>query len=456
MISCPIFFVSQRYPDAPAIEFDGDVWTYADVHRRILSLQHSLIKQDVKAGTVVAFLAKTHPQTMLLYWAIQRLGGVACLLNPALPEQAQHDCLLSLNEFGSCIFIKDPEEITLIDEPKPLPHTTLFSMKQWATLIQTSGSMGQPKFALHTYEQHYYSALGLLESLDIHSSSKLFVTLPLFHVGGLGVIHRAALAGACLFFSKSNCITHLEKAGISHVSMVPTQALRALESDRFNATLFLSLKYIVLGGASVSDALVENLKERGFFVHVSYGLTEMSSTVCLNGSVLPYRQALCEDGRIYVRGKTLFEGYMMDGFVHLPLTLDGWFATGDVGTSESLNMLTVLGRSDRVIISGGENIQPEDIEKALSSCDDILQAVVVAVSHPIFGQRPVAIIETKSGQPLREESLRNELKMLLPKFKCPDVFFPWPAWAKGMKPSLQQFREWVVKEEDKKKEKGAN
>jgi O-succinylbenzoic acid--CoA ligase len=142
--------------------------------------------------------------------------------------------------------------------------------------------------------------------------------------------------------------------------------------------------------------------------------------------VLPYRQMrIASDGEILVKGETLFKGYGTGTRLHLPLTSDGWFQTGDLGVVDAKGCLTVLGRKDNMFISGGENIQPEEIEKALLAIKGVEQAVVVPKEDKEFGYRPVAFVKFH-GQAIDPAHLTDILKKELPRFKIPDIFYPWP------------------------------
>ena len=174
----------------------------------------------------------------------------------------------------------------------------------------------------------------------------------------------------------------------------------------------------------------------------SYGLTEMASQVTTTppgaskeqlrtaGRALPYREIrVSTEGEILVRGKTLFAGYLRNGGLDRPLDEDGWFHTGDLGELDDGGNLRPTGRRDNLFVSGGENVQPEEIEAALLRLSGVEEAVVVPVPDPEFGARPVAFVRT-SGVPA---DLAQELGRSLPRFKVPGEFHGWEG-AGGMKP----------------------
>ncbi|HLD88421.1 MAG TPA: AMP-binding protein, partial [Candidatus Omnitrophota bacterium] len=261
------------------------------------------------------------------------------------------------------------------------------------------------------------------------------LSLPLYHVAGIAVVVRCFLAGASVVIpTDKDLISAIERNRATHISLVSAQLYRMLEDPRSHPVL-KSLKCILLGGSAIEKHLIERFLSLGLPVYLSYGLTEMSSQVATGKpaeartpcvKVLLYRQMrIASDGEILVKGETLFKGYGTGSRLHLPLTSDGWFQTGDLGVVDAKGCLTVLGRKDNMFISGGENIQPEEIEKVLLAIEGVEQAVVVPKEDKEFGHRPVAFVKFH-GQTIGHEYLTDILKKELPRFKIPDVFYPWP------------------------------
>lgn len=312
----------------------------------------------------------------------------------------------------------------------------------------TSGSVGEPKAALHTFANHYFNALGANERIPVGHSSRWLVSLPLYHVGGLGIIFRALLGEGAVVFSgaQKDIAEAVIKYRITHVSLVPTQLYRLLYSKKGIMAL-RRLKAVLLGGGPIPEALVRRAVSAGVPLYVTYGLTEMASQVATSNRltrknlvpaarVLKYRQLrISPEGEILVKGKTLFKGYLQGDGVVLALDPQGWFPTGDLGRLNADGTLTVLGRKDNMFISGGENIQPEEIERHLCRMEGILQAVVVPVKSEEFGSRPAAFIQTADRRRISQKEITAQLLNDLPKFKVPDVFYRWPenARCKGVK-----------------------
>lgn len=261
-------------------------------------------------------------------------------------------------------------------------------------LLYTSGSTGTPKIAILTMDNLLANAKTVVSAVDLKPGDQWKLSLPLYHVGGIGILIRCILARATLVLDDSPDITHL--------SYVPTQLYRA-------TPVYKKLRCLLLGGAPIAS-YPPNLP-----IHTSYGLTEMASMVALDGKVLPDRELkIAEDGEIWVRGPCLFQGY----FGEPPQK--GWFPTKDLGVIKN-GKLEILGRKDWMFISGGENIQPEEIEKHLLAFPEVLEAAVVPIDDPEWGKRPVAAVAGKKTFSLSE--MQSRLREHLPKYKIPIALY---------------------------------
>jgi O-succinylbenzoic acid--CoA ligase len=308
-----------------------------------------------------------------------------------------------------------------------------------ATIIFTSGSSGRPKAALHTYGNHYYSALGSAPNIPLAGGDRWLLSLPLYHVGGLSILFRSLLAGATIAIPERGAsLGHsISTFGITHVSVVATQLRRLLrEHSELDTT-----KAILLGGGPVPDSLIDESIARGLPIHTSYGLTEMASRVTTTpprsdapelrtaGSPLPYRElSISGEGEILVRGETLFRGYIEEDGLEPATDELGWFHTGDLGELNAQGCLRVVGRRDNLFVSGGENVQPEEIENALERLEVVERAVVTPAPDAEFGERPVAFVRVVEER-LPPDQLSAMLGDELPRFKIPIAFYEWPEGA---------------------------
>jgi len=236
-------------------------------------------------------------------------------------------------------------------------------------------------------------------------------------VGGLGVLFRSYLAKSYVLLS-----SNWELA--THLSLVPTQLYRLLKAP----TDMPHLKTILLGGAPLPDL------ETPWNVLPTYGMTEMSSQIITDHRVHPYAEVkIGDDQEIWVRGPVLFQGYYEKGDITRPLK-DGWFQTKDLGRWEN-DRFRIIGRKDNLFISGGENIQPEEIEEVIRRVCGLHEVVVVPMPDEEFGARPAVFLK----DPIPLEKLQEILKSHLPKYKIPVKSFELPET--GLKPHRKTLAE---------------
>jgi o-succinylbenzoate---CoA ligase len=420
---------------------------------------------ELEAGSRVALYLQRDERYVALLLALIRAGHVACPLSDRVPsrgvapllERAACSALISddeelLRTAGANLLRPKPED--LLRESQQFAELADIPLGRPATIIFTSGSTGVPKAALHTFGNHYHSALGSNANIALMPGDRWLHSLPLYHVGGLSILFRCLLAGATVALPQQGTPPGEAIAGFgaTHVSLVSTQLLRLLREDADPG----GLEAVLMGGGPIPASLVDEAVARGLPVHTSYGLTEMASQVTTTppgvsleelrtaGRVLPHREvAISGSGEILVRGQTLFAGYVEGERLDRPLDAEGWFHTGDLGELDDNSYLRVRGRMDNLFVSGGENVQPEEIEEALCRLEGIVEVVVVPVPDEEFGARPVAFIRTDDLEP---GDLAHELEPVLPRFKIPISFHPWPEEApRGMKVDRAALRERALR-----------
>ncbi len=447
-VSCPIFEQASQNPHHLALITDERTWTYAQLDGAIHSLTRFLKKTGIKEKDHIPFIAKSHLSTILLLFALFRMGAVACPLSFRIPQEKLPQLFKDLR----AAHIFEPETLPLQSEPSSPSTICLYTP---ATLLLTSGSSGFPKIASHTYANHYYNALGATAAYHLESSSRWLLSLPLFHVSGIGILFRCFLQGAAAILSELPVLEAIGKHQITHLSQVPTQLYRLLKEPDLSFTS--SLQCLVLGGAPLPKDLIQRAHAKDLPILTTYGMTEMSSTITLSekkacdyaGKILPYRELKIEkDQEIWVRGKTRFEGYWNPAVQSVDkLTEEQWFPTQDLGKLTESGELEIIGRKDRQFISGGENIQPEEIEKALCNVPGIVQASVLPVDDPEFGKRPVAFIHDETASHTLQ-TIRKALSETIPSFMYPIAILNYPNELE-LKPSSAllkaHLKEWSLK-----------
>lgn len=441
----PVRAMAEAHPERIALVAPERTMTYRQLDAWVEGTARRLEERIPEAKMSVALSLPNGWPFLVFLLAMMRADRVACLLHrrapearlPALMQTAGASTLITDLAWGTVtkgVTVLAPER--LLATSNQTPDARSIAADQPATVVFTSGSSGEPKAALHTYGNHHYNALGSNENIALAPGDRWLLALPLYHVGGLGIVFRCLLAGATIVLADpgASLASLVARYQITHLSVVPTQLQRLLDAS---PSLLASLKAILVGGSALPAHLLDAALERKLPLHTTYGLTEMASQVTTtppnashaplrsSGRLLPYRElALADDGEILVRGKTLFAGYLDGSVIRQATDDDGWFHTRDLGFLDAAGRLHVSGRKDRQFISGGENIQPEEIERALCQLEGVRQTVVVAVPDATYGQRPVAFVRADGG--IHEAAWREALADFLPRFKIPDAFLPWP------------------------------
>ena len=426
MIPDSFFSDLARFGNEPALidRASGHVIRYSE-------LEQSL---PVTPGGVVATWAKTSLDHVLFLLAALRQGALVAPISFRLPkaeaiDRARH---LGAKELWTQEGSACQSRIDLAANAGPVltSRTLLQEMHSPSTLLQTSGSSGRARVVWHDLAAHIASAEGSAFRLPLGPGCGWLLQLPLNHVSGFSIPIRCLLSGAAVVFSDSENAT--EDEAVTHLSLVPTQLQRLLDSgaplDRLQAVL--------VGGGPIPSCLVDRAIRAGVPLHLTYGMTESASQICTTerlletpnphhaGAPLPGREVrISTSGEIQIRGPVVAKKNLSsDGRWEDLADAEGWFSTGDIGKFTTEGYLVILGRRDRLIISGGENIQPEPIEAMLLEIPGVRRAVVVGKSDPEFAERPVAFL---AGD-FQELEVRQFLARRLERFAIPEEFHPWP------------------------------
>jgi O-succinylbenzoic acid--CoA ligase len=271
-------------------------------------------------------------------------------------------------------------------------------------LVRTSGSSGAPKTVWLSREAFLASAEASAANLGWHNDDRWLLAMPLSHVGGLSILVRGLVARACVVlrpevpFEAGAVAAQIERDRVTLASMVPTMLVRMLDAGWRPPAC---LRALLLGGAGASPELLARAEDRGVPVLTTYGLTEACSQVTTQpygtrnrgelGAGRPVRGAEVRivDGEIQVRGPMLAGGYVD---TPSPFTGDGFLRTGDLGAIDAGGNLHVLGRRDDRIVTGGENVDPVEVERALARCPGVRAACVVGVADREWGERVAALV----------------------------------------------------------------
>ncbi len=431
---CPVRYQAHRIPEHLALNLDGRAISYRQLDGWLTKTQRTLRALGVETGQHLVVIADSPLGAILLAMVCLRDGVVFCPVNPAFPDQQREAYGKRINAVR---VVHAGKFTTGLDEIKAVKTADIeINSQAMMDLIATSGTSGLPKAVAHCYQNHYASAVGSHTLTPLYKHDSWLLSLPMFHVGGFAIAIRCFIAGATIVIDSNRRPLEdvLKTEKVTHLSLVNTQLYRLVKQgmDFYGA----GVKHILLGGGIASPSLVDQVLQQGVSLQTTYGMTEMASQVCTgkpvftesgvtSGEILVGRALrISESGEILVRGETLSSGYYDQGQV-LSITDDeGWYHTGDTGRWYQ-GQLQVIGRMDNQFISGGENIYPEEIEQALLSLPEVIQAVVVAEDHDEYGKRPIAYVQLDSAgfdEPFTKKCLQGKIA----RFKVPDKIRPFP------------------------------
>ncbi|OTA17310.1 long-chain-fatty-acid--CoA ligase [Xenorhabdus vietnamensis] len=452
-------------PKKQAVQLYGEQLNWYQLTQRINAIASHFHQQGVVEDSGVILRGKNSAELLLCYLAVLQCGARALPLNPQLPDRLLADLLPNLNMDHGIDFMDSPLsviQVKKLDWQQKFPAKHQQWMKdarkvkeeQWvlweslrpASMILTSGSSGLPKVAVHSIGAHLSSAQSILSCMDFQPDDSWLLSLPLFHVSGQGILWRWLQAGATLMLRDLHPL-NLALSGCTHASLVPTQLWRLLEQSHEYP---LTLKEVLLGGAMIPTELTQRAEELGIRCWCGYGLTEMASTVCVKradklpgvGKPLPGKSIRLVDEEIQIRADSIASGYWFNGELKPLVENKGWFSTRDRGIFEQ-GELRILGRLDNQFFSGGEGIQPEDIERIINQHPQIEQSFVVPVADAEFGHRPVAVIETQ--YPELTETIIDWISDKIAVFQRPVACYLLPSKLKsdGIKVSRQLVNQWI-------------
>ncbi|MCH2172835.1 o-succinylbenzoate--CoA ligase [Myxococcota bacterium] len=458
---------ARTMPEHRALECGDVKWSYRELRKQVLPLAESLRERGVGPGTAVASLLDNGVAPVALLHAIDHLGAVFVPLNTRLsPGELDHP----LRDSGTHLLVCSPGPLmeAALGVRSRLPDLALAEMRSTElqevhpgrsrapepiyrgdarVLIYTSGTSGRPRGALLTRENFEASALGSAIHLGSQADDRWLACMPLFHVGGLSILTRCVLAGSAVvvherFDSEAVCWS-LEHDDIQFVSLAPTMLQRVLDAWGQRPAP-PALRCALIGGGPAPLSLLERAHALGFPIAPTYGLTEATSQVAtrwpdqrdspLDAGLVPLPSTtvrvlddagrLCDRGRgeILVRGPTVMHGYITLSSGDDALR-DGWLHTGDIGELDDQGRLRVLDRRSDLIVSGGENVYPAEIETVLALHPGVAEAGVAGVEDTEFGWRPAAWIVPHGTAPTTEE-LEHHCRQSLAGYKIPVAFTP--------------------------------
>lgn len=438
-------------PGVVALVDDQGEHTYAELDRRVDRVASALWDAGVRPGNRVAMLAWNAPEVVELVHAVARLGAILVPLNARLgvdelafqlrdAEVALLVCDASLAETATAAAreagVPSPRVLPLDSDGHTFPRVEAHAGDDPLCIMYTSGTTGLPKGVVLTYGNMFASAAGSAFNLGVLPADRWLAVLPLFHVGGLSIVIRSVLYGTGMVlhrqFDEHALSASLRRDGVTHVSVVATMLQRLLDVDTERCAP--QVRVVLVGGGPVPASLLERAAALGYPVVQTYGLTETASQVATLASAdaiarlgsagkalvttrLRVDAPAGEPGEILVSGPVVTPGYFRRPEATEAGIRNGWLHTGDIGRLDEDGYLYVLDRRDDLIVSGGENVYPAEVEALLLRHPDVREAAVVGLPDPAWGQVVVAAIVADDGA--APEEIRGWMRERLAGFKVP-------------------------------------
>src|SRR5579883_572162 len=472
---------AENAPAHLAVQCGATRWSFAELAEQVDRLARQLAAAGVGEESRVALLAANRPAYVAFVHALTRLGAIlvplnirltvdeicwqlsdvhaALLVSDARMADRANEIRVALPELPQAVLqtaahAPDQCEVTLLTrrgetypEAGIVPHS-LIDLDATQAIMYTSGTTGRPKGVIITYGMQWWNAIGSALNLGHRPDDCWLACLPLFHIGGLSILMRSVIYGISVIllekFDERAVNQAIRSEGVTIISVVAVMLQRmldALESEGGHASYPATLRCVLLGGGPAPRPLLEQCASLRIPVAQTYGLTEScSQAVTLApadalrkpGSagrpLLPVQLQILQEGRpvrvgepgtIYLKGPTIAPGYADRPAETAEAFQDGWFCTGDLGYLDADGYLYVLDRRSDLIISGGENVYPAEVESVLLAHPAVAEAGVCAQDDPRWGQVPIAFVKLHPGQHVASTMLLEHARQHLAGYKVP-------------------------------------
>ncbi|MBL4951815.1 o-succinylbenzoate--CoA ligase [Neobacillus sp. YIM B02564] len=481
-------------PNRIAVMTETEQLTYKELDEKIRGMAAILKnKWRVKKGDRIAILSQNRLEYVVLLFSIAKLQCVAVPLNIRLNV---NELLFQIKDSGATILVREDtfaemaqsiqqetgielvpidllNQITISED---LPWEDSINENAPYIICYTSGTTGKPKGAVLTQNNMYWNAINNVLAIDLTSMDRSIVLLPLFHIGGIGLFALPTLfvGGTIIIpgkFDPDKAIEMIEKYQVTVVMGVPSIHQAIYHCQAFHKANFRSVRWFYSGGAPCPHELIHAFKDKGYILGQGFGMTETSPSVFLLSREDALRKIgsvgkpvqFCEFklvdgeghevksgevGHLIVRGPNVMTKYWNRPEATNEAIQNGWFHTGDLAKVDEEGFVYIIGRKKEMIISGGENIYPLEVEQVINQLPDVLEVGVLGVPDIKWGEVPIAFIAKKEGATMTAEEVQEYCRQYLAKYKVPkEIYFidelPKNATGKIQKSQLVLVREQV-------------
>jgi long-chain acyl-CoA synthetase len=471
---------AQMYPDRPAVRLDDAIISYALLDELSARVAGWLRARGLRPGDPVGIMLPNVPQFPVCYFGVLRAGGAVVPMNPLLKsrevthylgdsgarlviawETAASEARAGAEAAGASAVIIGGSSLDFADGWPPSPEVARRADDDTAVILYTSGTTGTPKGAELTHANMRRNAsVTATTLLALGPDDVVMGCLPLFHSFGQTCgLNAAVLSGACLTliprFSAAQALRVIERDGVTVFEGVPTMYVGLLHEAAGNAgnAGTATLRLCVSGGAALPVEVLHGFeKAYGTVILEGYGLSETSPVATFNrrderkpGSIgLPIDgvelRLVGEDGQpvpagqvgeIAIRGHNVMKGYRGRPEATAAAISGGWFRTGDLARADEDGFYYIVDRKKDMIIRGGYNVYPREVEEVLYEHPEVLEAAVIGVPHPSLGEEVAAAVVLRPGSAATPEELRDWVKQRVAPYKYPRQLWLAEALPKG-------------------------
>ena len=486
------------------VEYERDRrFTFAELNTRANRVANALLASGVQPGDRVATLLKNSIEFVETYFAVAKIGAVMVPVNWRL---VANEIAYILNDSGSTALVYDSdfdEAVNAVQADGSGIQTWIRrenadgATPDWAVdyeafmasgddseppigawdddnlfIMYTSGTTGHPKGAVHSHDGMLWSQLTSMSTSDMRGDDRWLLALPMFHVGCLSptslLVHRGATGVIMRDLDIGAMFRCIEQERVSIFMAVPALMQFMLATPEMQECDISSVRWIATGAAPVPVSLLHDYEKLGIRIFQAYGLTES----CGPGTLLLHEDAeskmgscgrpqmhtevkivdgkgetipmgSTEAGELLIAGRHLMKEYWNKPEATADTLKDGWLYTGDICTWDAEGFITICDRKKDMIISGGENIYPAELENVLAACPEVQEAAVIGVASEKWGETPLAIVVAAPGTSPTEESLKAYCKENLAGYKVPQLYelvdsLPRNPSGKLLKPQLRE------------------
>jgi len=469
---------AEREPTNPALTFEGRTYRYGDLQSEAEKLSAVLAAGGVGEGDRVAFVGSNHVIAPIALLAASRIGAIFVPVNFRLNAD---ELAAIVKDAGVHTLIADQARSSVIEPVRrDLPCVRYLHLSEtrdgWeslagltsavvavpsaverrpddiAILMYTSGTTGKPKGVMMSNDNLWFSTLSGVLTVDLTSRDVTLICLPLFHAAGLCMLllptlmagaHAVLLPG----FDAERVLTELERHRVTVSMLVPTMMLMVSQCAAFETRDLSAMRLVIAGAAPVPEPQLRVYASRGIPVSHCYGMTESTSLVsslapsqamvklgsCGRPALMSEMRLIDADGRtvtvpgergeLCLRGRCITRGYWNQPEATAAAIRNGWLHSGDVGYFDAEGYFYICDRLKDMIISGGENVYPAEVESVLYEHPSIAQVAVIGIPDERWGERVAAVAVIKPQQSLDLDSLRAYAEKKLARYKLPSALF---------------------------------